>query len=291
MSQFRAFAAEERILIRGQQKHYSELSSLEHWVPVVMSKEPEGIWWRYMLEQRFIDPFFSNTIHHLKPHQRFSCFTPIEVIEKLPNNLAPTAFIFHISRCGSTLLTQLLASVQQCIVMSEPSILDSFFRQSNLDNVESVKILQGLIYALGQKRFHFEEKFFIKLDSWHLPYLPLLRKAFPQTPCLFLYRNPEEVLNSHRRQRGPQMIPGWMDAEWLQLNTNGLEPSDFDGYCATVLESFFKSALDATLSNDLILLNYQQLPSIVFSHLLELFSIGCTQEELDAMKERSQFHA
>jgi len=254
-----AFAAEERALIRGKHIAHSTLTSLHNWFPVTLSSSPDGIWWRHVAGKRFTDPFFADTLATIDHQQRLTCHTPLTTLETLPSGIQPTAFIFHISRCGSTLLTQLLASLPQCIVMSEPPVLDAFLRHVEPSQTGCESILQGLINALGQQRFDDEQKLFIKLDSWHLCHLPLIRRAFPNTPCLFLYRQPNEVLNSHRRQRGPQMIPGWMDATQLHLDSRPLLPTDFDGYCVKVLESFFKSALHFTLSGDLIINNYQKL--------------------------------
>jgi hypothetical protein len=33
--------------------------------------------------------------------------------------------------------------------------------------------------------------------------LAIFQAAFPATPCVFLYRDPLDVLLSHRRDRGP----------------------------------------------------------------------------------------
>ncbi|MES2207133.1 MAG: hypothetical protein V4525_10120 [Pseudomonadota bacterium] len=291
MSDFAAFAVEERTLIRGKPIHYQKLNSLQNWFPIALTPTLEGIWWRHLGNRRFTESFFSDTLAYIHPEERLSCYTPLEALENLPSYVAPTAFIFHISRCGSTLLTQMLATLPQCIVMSEPPVIDSLLRMPDLSEASAKKMLSGLINALGQQRFHEEQKFFIKFDSWHLCHLPLIRSIFPTVPCILLYRQPIEVLNSHRRHRGPQMIPGWMNATRLNLDTRPLAPGDFDGYCAIVLESYFKCALNSLLSQPLILLNYQQLPAIFFSHLVDFFSIDCSAKELETIQTRSLFNA
>ena len=50
--------------------------------------------------------------------------------------------------------------------------------------------------------------YFVKFDSWNTLDLALIRRAFPDVPWIFLYRDPVEVIVSHMRQRGSQMIPG-----------------------------------------------------------------------------------
>ena len=139
--------------------------------------------------------------------------------------------------------------------------------------------------ALGQQRSSEETHFFIKLDSWHIQFLPILRTAFPDTPCWFLYREPEAILASHRRQRGPQMVPGMIPSLAAEI----MEAGDLDGYCAKVLAGFFEAAL-ANVEH-LQLINYRQLPDILWQDLLPRQGLDCTLEQLEHMRQRAGFHA
>ncbi|PAV93766.1 hypothetical protein WR25_26873 [Diploscapter pachys] len=47
--------------------------------------------------------------------------------------LTPSALVFHASRCGSTLIAQLLASQARNIVLSEPPPLDNLLRAARQD--------------------------------------------------------------------------------------------------------------------------------------------------------------
>jgi hypothetical protein len=75
-----------------------------------------------------------------------------------------------------------------------------------------------MVAALGQARAG-ESRLFLKLDCWHVRDLPLFRRAFPDTPWVFLYREPVEVLVSHLRRRGVQMIPELVPSARLGLDT------------------------------------------------------------------------
>ncbi|MGZ4954199.1 MAG: hypothetical protein ACXV8Q_03725 [Methylobacter sp.] len=283
------FSAEERALLRAQETQPEQLESLLGWYPVVVKNDK--LWWRFFGEKKFSEPFFHNTVFSLSQDKRLCVQTSFDALEEFENTLAPTAFIFHISRCGSTLLTQLFASLPSCVVMSEPPVIDYFLRfhyaQPGQSGAE--KTLRQIVSALGQKRSDQERHFFIKLDSWHIGSLPLFRKAFPDTPFIFLYRKPDEVLSSHQRQRGRQMVPGLVDSALLELDHEPLLPGDLDGYCTKVLAHFLSAACGQT--EELILLNYNQLPQIVWLDLLELFSISHTPTELEAMKSRSSLHS
>ncbi len=283
------FSANERALLRNQDMPFEQLESLSGWYPVVARNDK--LWWRFFGEKRFSEPFFYDSVSTLNHDKKLCVQTSFNVLDTFENSLAPTAFIFHTSRCGSTLLSQLLASLPSCIVLSEPPIIDSYLSLYHAQPEQSgaEKTLRQLVGALGQRRFAEERHFFIKLDSWHINSLPLFRKAFPDTPFIFMYRKPEEVLASHQRQRGPQMVPGLVDPALLDLDAEPLMPGELDKYSVKVLRHFFKAACDQ--AGELILLNYSQLPQIVWTDLLDLFSISPSPTELETMRDRSGSHS
>lgn len=283
------FSANERALLCNQDVPFEQLESLSGWYPVVARNDQ--LWWRFVGERRFTEPFFYDSITGIDHAQKRCLHTSFQALDEFEDTLAPTAFIFHTSRCGSTLLSQLLTFLSSCVVMSEPTIIDSYLSLYHAQPEQSgaEKALRQLIGALGQRRFTEERHFFIKLDSWHIKSLPLFRKAFPDTPFIFMYRKPEEVLASHQRQRGPQMVPGLVDSAMMELDSEPLEPGELDKYSVKVLGHFFKAACDQ--AEELILLNYNQLPQIIWTDLLDLFSIALSPAELEAMKNRSGLHS
>lgn len=274
----------ERQLLNGQPVVKEALVSLHNWFPVTV--QGREIVWRYV-QDRFTASFFTDTLQQQNPAQRYICRTGFDWLKRLEPGLMPSAFIFHTSRCGSTLLTQLLSTLSCCIVMSEPPVIDAFLNshQTEPETSGGSANLRQLILALGQQRTPEETHFFIKLDSWHTQFLPIFRAAFPNTPCWFLYREPEAVLASHRRQRGPQMVPGMI----ASLAAETLEAGDLDGYCAKVLAGFFEAAL-ANVEH-LQLINYRQLPDVLWQDLLPRQGLDCTLEQLERMRQRAGFHA
>jgi hypothetical protein len=274
----------ERQLLSGQAVAAETLTSLRNWFPVAL--QGREIVWRHV-QDRFSASFFADTLQQQNPSQRYLCRTGFDWLKRLEPGLMPSAFIFHTSRCGSTLLTQLLSTLSCCIVMSEPPVINAFLHmhQAEPESSGGSANLRQLILALGQQRSLEETHFFIKLDSWHTQFLPIFRAAFPDTPCWFLYREPEAVLASHRRQRGPQMVPGMI----ASLAAETLEAGDLDGYCAKVLAGFFEAAL-ANVEH-LQLINYRQLPDILWQDLLPRQGLDCTLEQLERMRQRAGFHA
>ncbi|MXR28952.1 sulfotransferase family protein, partial [Pseudomonas sp. PICF6] len=66
--------------------------------------------------------------------------------------------------------------------------------------------LRGLMSAYGQRRRGMEQRLVIKLDAWNIGELALLRECFPDTPWLFVYRDPLEIAVSHWRRPGMHMV-------------------------------------------------------------------------------------
>ena len=280
------FSAEERVLIRGD--YVAQPESLQGWYPVLLREN--ALWWRFLGEKKFSEPFFYYTLSGLPSERRFYCRTSFAALREFKNPLTLAAFVFHVSRCGSTLLTQLLSTLSSCSVLSEPPVLDSFLRfYHSTPCQDGVEMLRQIVGALAQKRFADERHFVVKLDSWHISSLPLFRKAYPEVPFIFIYRRPGEVMASHKKQRGRQMVPGLVNAAMPGFEAGELAPGDLDGYCERVLEHFFAESLRH--ENELIFMNYTQLPGVVWNELLDFLSIDASEEEIKAMQLRAGSHS
>lgn len=257
--------------------------------------------WCHLGQLRFRESFFEQTIgralqhpfNHLFRHQ-----TPIDALGELhdlQHGLAPTGFIFHLSRCGSTLISQMLAALPQNIVISEAPPVDSIiraqFRHPNVTDDERLLWLRWIISALGQQRHAEEKHFFVKLDSWHVLDLPLIARAFPAVPWIYVYRDPLEVLVSHVRQRGRQMVPGLIDPVELGLDLRSVSEMNLDEYCARVLARFCEAGLQNRENGRCQFVNYEQLPEVFSSALLDFFGVRYNDEELERMRHVTQFHS
>jgi hypothetical protein len=207
--------------------------------------------------------------------------------------LKTTAFVFHVSRCGSTLLTQMLAQLPSCVVLSEPPVLDSFFRLHHAQPQASggAAVFRQLLAALGQARGAGQQHLIVKLDSWHAPWIPWVRSVFPDVPLFFLYRQPQEVLASHRRQRGLHMVPGLLPLAPLRVVAQALHPGDLEGHARGVLTAIFQSALASADTDGVQLLNHEQLPQAVWELVMPRLGMVCDEDALKAVQARAQFHA
>ena len=161
------------------------------WIPIRVfwrGAEPM-VDWCLLGRRRFTDPFFETTIlRHLDHpfHHAFRRQTPIEALagwsEKSPG-IRPSGFIFHESRCGSTVICRMLAALEQNVVLAEPipadSILRAHFRRPEIPTEQRIAWFRWMISALGQRRGGEERHLFVKFDAWNIAELPVIRQAFP----------------------------------------------------------------------------------------------------------------
>ena len=266
------------------------------WAPIRIFSRDSDVFvdWCWAGEQRFEQPFFDNTVEVLlrRPFNlAFRHETPIETLGELHSvdpGLRPDGFIFHMSRCGSTLVSQMLASLGQNIVISEASPIDRVLRAA-ADRERRIDMLRWLVSVYGRRR-DAEEHFFIKFDSWSTLDIDLIAEAFPDVPWIFLYRDPVEVIVSHMRKRGSQMIPGSMEHVLPSLDLAASLQMPAEQYCARVLARICESAIAADRSNALFI-NYNRLPGAVFDHILGHFKVHYPAVDLQTMTAAAEMDA
>jgi hypothetical protein len=267
------------------------MQPLAGWMPTRISWETGSpqVEWLLLGDQRFTHPFFEETVQQalLHPfHQAFRRTTPIDTLAAHPS-LPVKGFIFHMSRCGSTLLCQSLAALERNIVLSEAPAVDSILRAHLRDpaitHARRAVWLRSLLSALGRKRHPAEEGVFVKLDCWNIAELPVIRETFPDVPWIFLYRDPVEVLVSQMRQRALWAVPGALPQSVLGLDSASMP---HDEYCARMLGRICQIALDHFRQYTRgIPVNYNELPDFCFSEMLDHFHLDLREDELHQMRQ------
>lgn len=272
------------------------------WMPIRVYRQGNqpAVDWCHLGKLRFTDPFFSGTVEQAL-RQPFNLLfrrqTPIEILCELETcapGLPPTGFIFHMSRCGSTLAAQMLAALARNIVISEAcpidAILTACFRNPAMTDEQRILWLRGIISAFGRRRHQQEEHFFIKFDSWHTLDLALIQRAFPRVPWIFLYRDPVQVLVSHQNMPGGHMVPGVLGAGIENLPADVLGQMSLAEYGARVLARICNAALD--YRNDYgLFVNYRQLPEAVWLLLESHFGVVPSEAEIMRMRRVAEFDA
>ncbi|MEJ0026250.1 MAG: hypothetical protein WDN01_09500 [Rhizomicrobium sp.] len=269
---------------------------LAGWLPVniVAANNQICVDWAYFGEGPLAEPFFEDSARRAlrRPINRLARYrTPLAELAGLVERqdaLPPSGFIFHMSRCGSTLAAQMLASDRRNVVISEAAPLDAVVRL-DFGRLPRAPLLSAMVRALGRRRSAVQERYFIKLDSWHTLALPLFRLVFPDVPWVFLYRRPADVLASQMSERGIQTVPGILPPELFGLTAaDDRDPAD---YCARVLRRTCEAAIDPYARGGGLLVNYDELPEAVWTRMLPHFGVDVDTEDRARLAEAAAFDA
>lgn len=277
-------------------------SAIKNWVPYRLYHEGGNNYcrWLYLGDEKINEPFFVDTIGKRRMLPENSRLTrSVSSIEILPEwaqqieTVSPTAFIFHISRCGSTLISQLLGLQAANIVLSEVSFFDELLRLGKKNNCipAILPLLKAAIEMLAAKRSETSEQLFIKTDSWHIHFYSELRELYPQTPFILLYRSPDEVIRSQQKNRGMQAVPGVIEPEIFGFDKNEILHLGLDEYMAKVIESYLQ-AFVKILNEDkqALAVNYNEGAMTIVNKIAAFTGISINEEEMEIMKQRSGFH-
>lgn len=271
--------------------------NLHGWIParIVWRDSAPRVEWTLMGSQRLLDPFFERTLDRQMSHPFHQLFRRESSVQDMIDwtDAHPGAplrgMIFHMSRCGSTLMSQQLAASETHVVASEPAALETLVR-ARLHLKDPARELQirwirAMVSALGQARAG-EASFFLKTDCWLVHEIDLIREAFPEVPWVFLYRDPVEVLVSHKRIPAAWTVPGLLPPEVLKLRLSDWDPTQTEVYVARALALICESGLAAAQNDEQgMLVNYAELPNIMYERMLGHFNLS--PDAIPAMQSRA----
>lgn len=267
----------------------------KNWLPVALLQKADELFFRRMQfdSEPFRKPFFEDDISRVK--WKYAVNHPavhtVEAAALLHEQTAPVQepdlLVFHISRCGSTLLTQLLGLDEQITTLSEMPLLDELLAlpETTPEKNKLIRVTANLMRR-GTKHL------VIKCDCWHLLHYKTLRACFPETPVVFLYRNPAEVWQSHRKLPGIHTVPGLLQTTQLPgFVYAGVVDIAAGDYTGKLFETFFRNMLEHAGDENVLLLNYNE-GALPFT-LKAAAHAGITPGEnhLQQMQTRAAFNA
>lgn len=247
--------------------------------------------WRWLGGRRFTEPFFETTMERalLLPFaQLFGRETGVAELEQWAADspgLPVAGLVFHMSRCGSTLVAQMLGASRENIVLSEPGPLDMLLRgrYRGAPEEDVARWVRALFSAYGQQRDAEERRVVVKLDCWHMRELPVLRRAFPEAPWVFLYRDPVEVLVSQFRQPGAWTLPGMIEPAVVGMEPWQIAAMPREEYCARTLAAIAEAAVRLEDGRG-IYVNYRELPAALETRILPHFGLRPDAAERERMQ-------
>jgi len=263
---------------------------------VVVDGRP-GLCWMEMSGVDLTEPFFEQTVERARREGREERFTEFDVLLQLEKDLEsvePTGFIFHSSRCGSTLVANACRAVSNSIVLSEASAIDKLIARFITDADTPVKeslysvFLRGVVHALAQRRSGNEQHLFIKFACCSFAQLPRIKRIWPNVPWLFLYRDPVETIVSNMKD-----VPPWLldnDRRVLSSIIGADEEMSLEELCARTIGRLYSTAYDLANDNSM-LLNYNQLSVPVIASVLNFFKIDLSSEELETIARTTKAYS
>ena len=231
----------------------------------------------------FSEPFFHQTIDALVRANAVQKLTALDDLQAVAPVNTPKGFVFHVSRCGSTLVSRSLAGVPRHRVISEPAPLNQLLLAQNIDPLLRGPLLKGLIHSLCGTQAGAACVF--KFTSWNLLFLEQLLKLFPTTPWVFVYREPADVLDSLIARPAR-----WASDSQLLGRLHGGSGGGVDvDTMAAILERLFRAPLPH-FDGRALAIGYAQLPNAVLD-IARHFDLGSSAAEHAQMLRMGQFDA
>lgn len=276
----------------------AEWDDVADWMPWRLSPGPDGpvVEWVHTAGVSFDDPFFDQTLQRALRHPFRLLFGARTRLGDIAADTArapalPVAgVVLHLSRCGSTLVAQVLDALPRLLVLSEPGAVDAALRLAAAAHplpdrsVVGPAHVRGVIDALARARHADHAACVLKLDAWAVIDLPVLRAALPGVPWVFVHRDGAAVLASHHLSRGAHVLPGVMPSPWPTWDP-GLPPGlDPDEHAARVLAAIGRAALDHA-GPDGLFVDHADLPGAVADVIAPHFGLTIDAADRTAMAE------
>jgi hypothetical protein len=307
------------------------MDTLKEWLPVhvIMNPTLAKVVWLKLSHQHIHEPFFHRSVanyQHTNPTaaELITNLDPLIEYSNINPAVEPAGFIFHSSRCGSTLISNLLQSIAGTVVIAEAQPISAlllpysphFWMMKQEEwQLQKTDLLKGVINAYGQLQGQTPPRLYIKFTSWNVLMIEHILNIWPNVPWLFVYRDPIEVIASHLKD--PTGWPGLQNDLKLASLLTGLGAEEIavmgrEEFCARILGIFYLTAYKKmsqanalavnyehiTLANMLIVLKFLGInPDTVDTQLLEnglkVYSKDSTKKQIftqDSLSKRKAAH-
>ena len=268
-----------------------------HWLPYRYNAKTSSISW-CLPAGHATEPFQDETISRYRQtilvNQLITPKTSLSTLDiqaRLVPSIMPAGFIFHLSRCGSTLISGCLSELDTTSVFSESPVLTELLLDQVLGEATQQKHLQQLI-DLQASVFPTRPHVVIKWNAWDIFRWKLIRAIYPHVPSIFLVRNPVEILASHHRLAGRHMSgdPTLADVH-LVFNKNQRTPKSLLDFRIGVLDGLLAEMQSIGMESPVYRVDYRQLDLDKLSEISVCFRIPFVEEEVCRMKSRLGFHS
>jgi hypothetical protein len=259
-------------------------------LPVRAVLQPTGLYLalRQIAPEQLQDAFMQETVARIPTPDTFVHIAREDIGKAAPGS-APAGMIFHVARCGSTLLSQSLKKLDGVVVYAEPLAVNEILSPPHKwPRHELVAALRSLGDALAR---HAGRPYVIKFSSWNTLFCDLLQEAFPRSPWVLSFRDPVEVGVSLL-----QKPPGWLrDSGEVSRQLAALVDPDgasqsLEEHIARLYGAFCSAAalLDARRGK---LITYRSLPAAVWDVVAPHFSLAIDSRQRQLIEAAARTYA
>jgi hypothetical protein len=251
--------------------------------------------WMYFGSDPLNEPFFLQTVDKIRedPRRQIDVETSTDALFRLTETLpevSPAGFIFHISHCGSTLISNALRTAPSTVVAAEAT---PFVRLARWYPEAPQRYLaerwqrtrRCLFEATFRSFAHYHtgetERLVVKFSSLNLFAMRFVRQCWPQTPCVVVVRDPLAVLVSSLNEAGwlgqksepgqPEALYGWRDTPQPFAEMKNEE------FCARLLGRHLEAALEA-VDDGCKVIDYEDLNPKRMREIAEFFGLKLPDE-------------
>ncbi len=210
------------------------------------------------------------------------------------SEVEPAGIIFHVSRCGSTLLSNALSAGENVLALNEASAIDHAMQlaaNSGAHKRAGAAALTGLCKAFARYRGSSAQPLVVKTGMAAVARLRAVRSIWPNVPCVMLIREPLEVAISNL-QGPPKALLEWYEAPsacFAKVPDEALAGGIAE-FCAWAVGRMCSEALEQ-LDDKCLLLDYRDLTPNAALRVAELFSVRLTDEGRERLRRAFLFDA
>lgn len=262
----------------------------ENWLPVRAALHPDGLYLalRQIRAEELQDAFMQETVARVPAAEKI-VQVAMGDLGKAAAGSAPAGVVFHVARCGSTLISQLLKQQGECVVYAEPlPVNEILVPPHRRPRHELASALRSLADAFAR---HAGRPWVLKLSSWNTLFCDVVAEAFPDTPWILSLRDPVEV--------GVSLLgrpPGWLGD---RAGTTSPFPAIIDPehasasreeYVARLYGAFCDAAcrLDPARGR---LVRYETLPAAAWEIVAPHFGLPLDERQLQRMAAAARLDA
>jgi hypothetical protein len=282
-----------------------EVDELTSYIPidaVIRDGKPQIEWLR-MLDVAFTEPFFHQTVARAR-HGNQSLFTDLDAllqVARVAPAFQPSGFIFHTSRCGSTVVANACRALDSTRVIAEAPVIDKLLSRlftdaepgSNKDLVY-LSLVRAAVQTFAGDPSAGDSRYFVKFACASILQIKSLRRIWPNVPFLILFRDPTEVTVSNLRNP-----PQWMSADSNPAAAAAIVGVDVDQlsgitdeeFCARALGLYYAAAESVADERTTLLFDYKQLSLQTLTQILGFFGVTPTAQELAKIERSLLSHA